>query len=146
MKKSVLLVAASAALVLTAAACGSSVGSSQAICVDRKTNQRIDDSWCRSDSDHSGMGWFYLNNGQTAPAVGARTSGGSWDVPKNTKPVYGGINKSGGKVDLGKTGTAPKANSNPKNSTSGGSRTSGGSTGGGGSRGGGSVSSGGRGK
>ncbi|URG17449.1 putative secreted protein [Rhodococcus phage Mbo2] len=139
MKKLVLLVAAASAAVLVAA-CGQSVGSSQAICVDRKTNQRLDDSWCRNDS--SGMGWFYLPNGSSAPAVGSRTTSGSWDVPKNTKPVYGGVNKSGGKVDLGKT--APKSSSgsggSKSSSGSGGSKSSGGSSGG--SRSGGSVSSG----
>lgn len=70
------------------------------VCVDKQTQQRVDDSECRNG--RGGFGWYYLRNGARFPRVGGSVAGGSYSTPSGSSYVDGGLSKSGGSVDAGK--------------------------------------------
>lgn len=70
-----------------------------AVCVDKSTNQRLDDDQCDDDHYHGGHGWYFIPFGYSAPRVGARVSGGSFNTPQGTSYVTGGVPRAGGAVD-----------------------------------------------
>ena len=80
-----------------------------AVCVDPRTEQRLDDSACDDDDDRGGGGgfaWYYfggINSGRTyvAPAVGQRVGGGTFTKPSVGSTKLGGVAKSGGSVARG---------------------------------------------
>jgi hypothetical protein len=53
-----------------------------AVCVDPDTQERVDDDQCDDDSDYNGTGsgffWYYLGARSVVPAIGQRTSGGTF--------------------------------------------------------------------
>ena len=55
-------------------------GESDAICVNKATRERVADSLCESPVP-SGVIWWYLLAGQTAPAYGQRVQAGSASSP-----------------------------------------------------------------
>lgn len=73
-------------------------------CVDKNTQQRVDDSQCRTGTHTTGhtYGWYYARTGTRFPAVGQRASGGSFTAPTGSSYVEGGLGKGGGTVDAAK--------------------------------------------
>ncbi len=73
-------------------------------CVDKSTNQRVDDSECRTNNSSGAhfYGWYYARNGAYYPRVGAPASGGSFTAPTSSSYVQGGLSSAGGTVDAGK--------------------------------------------
>lgn len=71
-----------------------------AVCVDKNTNERLDDGQC--DGNHHGghfPAWYFIPFGYSAPRLGAPVSGGSFNTPQGTSYVTGGVPAAGGKVD-----------------------------------------------
>jgi predicted small lipoprotein YifL len=59
-----------------------------AACVDKRTNKRVADSYCRGSSGGGGgyYGMFFMNNGQRVPAYGSTIprSYGTYNKPSST--------------------------------------------------------------
>lgn len=98
---------AAVTLGITALVAGSLTGCSRTaernyagVCVDVKTQMRVDDSECRTT--RTGRSWYYLRNGSSYPGVGGRVGGGSFSAPSGSSYVDGGLGRSGGSVDAGK--------------------------------------------
>ena len=62
-------------------------------CVDKSTNQRVDDSECRTNNSSGAhfYGWYYARNGAYYPRVGAPASGGSFTAPTSSSYVQGAV-------------------------------------------------------
>src|SRR5262245_53924241 len=67
-----------------------------AVCIDEKTRQRVDDRDCDDATRAYGSGyrWYYLPGGRGIPSVGTRVSGGSTSEPAGS--VGRGGSTSGG--------------------------------------------------
>ena len=79
----------------------------QAVCVDRTTQERVDDDRCDPDDGANvGVGglffWYFLatRGGRLFPAVGQRVSGGTYAVPTGSY-ARGGVPRAGGAVPRG---------------------------------------------
>lgn len=71
-----------------------------AVCVDRSTNERLDDDQCSDERvGGGGFGWYFIPFGFIAPRVGAPVSGGSFNTPRGTSYVTGGVPRQGGAVN-----------------------------------------------
>ncbi|GAB48207.1 hypothetical protein MOPEL_067_00560 [Mobilicoccus pelagius NBRC 104925] len=69
------------------------------VCVDKDTNTRLPDSECEgSGGTHVHHGWYFIPFGYSAPRLGAPVSGGSFDAPRGTSYVTGGVDGRGGTV------------------------------------------------
>lgn len=70
----------------------------QGICVDPKTELRVDDNLCDDDGGTSGRGyvWYYVGSGHRAPAVGSpyKAAPGSFTTPRSY--TRGGTHYDGG--------------------------------------------------
>lgn len=100
-------VGAAAVIVTGMTGCGSA--DEAGICVDRQTQQRVDDDVC-DDDGYGGSGthgWYYIPRGGYAPGVGSRATGGSW-VPSGSVQ-RGGVDRSGETIDRGgfRSGSRP---------------------------------------
>ena len=106
-KSAAVFLGVTALLAPSLSACSSDEADNQAVCVDRTTQERVDDDRCdRNDEANVGVGglffWYFLatRGGLFFPAVGQRVSGGSYAVPAGTH-VRGGVPKAGGNVPRG---------------------------------------------
>jgi hypothetical protein len=107
-KSAAVVLGVTALLAPSLAACGSDdEAENQAVCVDRNTEQRVDDERCDRDDDANiGVGgiffWYFLatRSGAFFPPIGGRVSGGTYSVPSTTY-VRGGVPKAGGNVPRG---------------------------------------------
>ena len=69
------------------------------VCVDKDTNTRLPDQECDGTSTgHAHVGWYFFAYGMSAPRVGAPVSGGTFDTPRGTSYVTGGVDSRGGTV------------------------------------------------
>ncbi|HEX6357901.1 hypothetical protein [Actinophytocola sp.] len=82
-----------------------------AVCIDERTQQRVDDDEC-DDTTGGTRSWYYLGSGQRIPSVGSRVSGGSTNEPAgsvqrggqsssdsgSSSTDYGGFGSSGSHV------------------------------------------------
>jgi hypothetical protein len=89
----------------------------QAICVDRNTQERVDDERCDPDDEANvGVGgiffWYFLatRGGAFFPAVGQRVSGGTYPPPAGSYR-RGGVPRAGGSVPRGGFGGGTRAGS-----------------------------------
>lgn len=72
------------------------------VCVDRATDQRVDDDECDDRSYGGGYGWYFIPVGNRAPAVGQPISGqGSFTTPTSGSFARGGVAADGGTVTRG---------------------------------------------
>jgi hypothetical protein len=88
-----------AALSVAMTGCGSQSTEYNGVCVDNRTNTRVDDSNCNRGG--GGHGWVYYRPGQSAPAVGQRAFGGTTTVPDGASVAHGGGPAKGGVVARG---------------------------------------------
>ena len=122
----------SAGIIFFMSGCGDydSDYSHSAVCMDKKTNTRIDDTRCgdgNGDGSMNGLfGWYYVPLGQTAPSVGARPAPG---VGSYVKPSGGGVSVQKGGVDT-KDGTVSRGGLGSTGSGSNGGKGGGSSSGG----------------
>lgn len=71
------------------------------VCVDQRTQQRLDDDECDERQHHHGGGagylaaWYFMRNGSRVPGVGSRVTGGSTTPPSSSSFVKGGVPASG---------------------------------------------------
>lgn len=93
------------AVALAATATGCATGESvQAACVNKHTQQRLDDDYCDNDHHHHyspGLAsWYYFGAGKSIPPVGGRVSrgSGSYKAPRSASIVRGGFRVGGGKA------------------------------------------------
>lgn len=103
MKKAFVGLAAATALVVTGCGLGTQEDDNYVgVCVDRSTNQRVDDSRCPSGAGYnSGMDffWGYFLASSLMPRVGAPVSGYQTTVDTRRYNAYrGGVAKNGGYV------------------------------------------------
>jgi hypothetical protein len=90
-----------AALSVTMTGCGSpDTTEYNGVCVDRRTNTRVDDDRC-DESRGGGHGWVYYRPGQSVPAVGGVATGGTTTVPDGASVARGGGPAKGGVVARG---------------------------------------------
>jgi hypothetical protein len=89
----------------------------QAVCVDRRTQERVDDEQCDPDDQANvGVGgiffWYFLatRGGAFFPAIGQRVSGGTYSVPAGTA-ARGGVPRAGGNVPRGGFGGGVRSGS-----------------------------------
>ncbi len=80
---------------------------SQAVCVDRSTEERVADEQCDPDDEANvGVGglffWYFLatRGGAFFPGIGQRVSGGTYSTPGGTYQ-RGGVPAAGGNVPRG---------------------------------------------
>jgi hypothetical protein len=109
-KSAAVVLGVTALLAPSLAACGSDDEvDNQAVCVDKNTQERVDDDQCDPDDyeNHgSGVGsaflWYFIGSqvGRGFPAVGQRVSGGTYTVPSGSV-ARGGVPKAGGSVPRG---------------------------------------------
>jgi hypothetical protein len=110
-KSAAVVLGVTALLAPSLAACGSNDDEvdNQAVCVDKETQERVDDQQCNPDDyeNHgSGVGsaflWYFIGSqvGRGFPAVGQRVSGGTYTVPSGSV-ARGGVPKAGGNVPRG---------------------------------------------
>ena len=78
-----------------------------AVCVDRVTEQRVDDDECDDDNDRA-HGWYFFPVGVYAGGIGQRVSGGSYTTP-SASHVKGGVPKSGATIQRGGFGGGIKS-------------------------------------
>ncbi len=72
-----------------------------AVCVNPDTQERVTDDECDDDSDYNGTGsgffWYYLAASSRVPAIGSRTSGGTFTGSTLNGTVQrGGLPSTGG--------------------------------------------------
>lgn len=70
------------------AACSSSGDGYDEVCVEERTELRMDDAYC--DPPRSGYHWYYIPGHQAVPPVGSKVSGGS-----NVRPASGSVVRGG---------------------------------------------------
>lgn len=89
-----------AALALVVSGCGTTA-SSQGVCRDERTDQRVDDEQCRRGT--AGFGFWFFAVGSRYPAIGQAVSplGGSATPQAGTRAVRGGAPVAGGTVAKG---------------------------------------------
>ena len=118
-KSAAVALGVTALLAPSLSACGGGDDESehQAICVDRTTEQRVDEERCDPDDEANiGVGgvffWYFLATraGTFFPAVGQRVSGGTYAVPSGTY-TRGGVPRAGGEVPRGGFGGGTRARS-----------------------------------
>lgn len=71
------------------------------VCVDKRTQRRVDDRDCNDRNTRGGThGWWYVGRGGRLPAIGGAVvgSGGSFTAPRSGSVSRGGFGRSGGKV------------------------------------------------
>ncbi|WP_432571886.1 tRNA-dihydrouridine synthase [Kineococcus sp. SYSU DK005] len=91
------------------AACGSGDDDGEedyrGVCVDERTQQRVDDDECDDDGVRAGgFGWYYLPLGARAVGLGQRVSGGTARPPARAAVVRGGVPADGGTIARGGLG------------------------------------------
>jgi hypothetical protein len=96
---------------------GGDESESQAVCVDRTTEQRVPDEQCNpNDQANVGVGglffWYFLATraGSFFPGVGQRVGGGTYTPPQGTY-TRGGVPRAGGNVPRGGFGGGTRAGS-----------------------------------
>jgi hypothetical protein len=104
------------------------------VCVDRATEQRVDDSRCGDwdgegvfDSGGTFMMWFPMNYGGDVPGVGQRAYGGTARVPSGA-PVAKGVPATGATKAAGGMAGVQRGGFGAKAGTSGGSGAKAGSS------------------
>lgn len=98
---------AAVALGVTALVAASVAGASQrpaavdtaGYCVDKVTNQRVEDAQCRTSTGPHPHAWYYVRTGGSYPRIGGPAVGGSWAPPSRSSYVEGGLTTTGGTVD-----------------------------------------------
>lgn len=107
-KSAAVVLGVTALLAPSLAACSSNdEADNQAVCVDKTTQERVDDNRCDPD-DEAGIGvgglffWYFLatRGGAFFPGIGQRVSGGTFSRPPGPV-VRGGVPKAGGNVPRG---------------------------------------------
>jgi hypothetical protein len=71
------------------------------VCVDERTNVRVDDAQCRSGPSLPYYGWYFIHTGRTFPRVGVPVLGGSFTRPAAGSVHLGGVSTNGGVVTRG---------------------------------------------
>jgi hypothetical protein len=108
-KSAAVVLGVTALLAPSLAACGSNdEADNQAICVNKDTQERVDDNQCDPHDESNGIGvgglffWYFVatRGGAFFPPIGGRVSGGTFSVPSGTS-VRGGVPKAGGNVPRG---------------------------------------------
>lgn len=109
-KSAAVVLGVTALLAPSLAACGSDNDEvdNQAVCVDRNTQERVDDEQCNPDDEANGIGvggvffWYFLatRGGAFFPPIGGRVSGGTFTRPSGSV-ARGGVPKAGGNVPRG---------------------------------------------
>ena len=109
-KSAAVVLGVTALLAPSLAACGSDSDEvdNQAVCVNKDTNERVDDNQCDPGDQSNGIGvgglffWYFVatRSGAFFPPIGGRVSGGTFTAPSG--PVArGGVPKAGGNVPRG---------------------------------------------
>ena len=118
-KSAAVILGATALLAPSLSACsvGDDEVDNQAVCVDRRTQERVDDEQCDPDDQANvGVGgiffWYFLatRGGAFFPGVGQRVSGGTYTVPGGAY-TRGGVPRAGGNVPRGGFGGGVRSGS-----------------------------------
>lgn len=73
-------------------------------CVDKQTQERVDDAECERDVHHHHTGWYYVRSGYRYPSIGQRATGGTFTRPTESSYVEGGLPRTGGVADAASAG------------------------------------------
>ena len=119
-KSAAVILGATALLAPSLSACsvGDDEVDNQAVCVDQRTQERVDDGQCDPDDEANvGVGgiffWYFLaaRSGAFFPAIGQRVSGGTYSVPAAGTAARGGVPRAGGNVPRGGFGGGVRSGS-----------------------------------